>query len=99
MTLQLNPKVSMGCRATAYNAYMSDENTQPLMIADRIEALLFTEGGSLQYKKLLLLLNCSDEELHTGIATLAERRSGTGFTVTPLCRIWMERASKSLQWS
>ena len=52
-----------------------------LPLADRIEALLFTEGGSLSYKKLTQLLGCTDEELKVGIITLETSRSSSGIAV------------------
>ncbi len=55
--------------------------TDTISLADRIEALLFTEGGSLAYKKLTQLLGCTDEELMQGIAALATKREGSGIAV------------------
>lgn len=52
-----------------------------LPLSDRIEALLFTEGGSLSSKKLVQLLGCTDEELKAGIADLEAKRASTGIAV------------------
>ncbi len=52
-----------------------------LPLSDRIEALLFTEGGSLSYKKLLQLLDCSDDELRAGLTELEQKRAGTGISL------------------
>ncbi len=60
---------------------MDDEPQQPLSLADRIEALLFTEGGSLTYKKLSQLLSCTEEELQAGVTELANKRAGSGIAV------------------
>ncbi len=64
-------------RGTAYNAVMSDM----LSLADRIEALLFTEGGTLSYKKLVQLLGCTEEELAQGVVELDRKRAGTGIAI------------------
>ncbi len=64
-------------RDTAYNIHMSDS----LTLADRIEALLFTEGGTLSYKKLAQLLGCTDEDLKMGIADFEAKRANTGLAV------------------
>lgn len=53
----------------------------PLPLADRIEALLFTEGGSLSYKKLGQLLGCTDDELKVGITDLEQKRASTGIAI------------------
>ena len=55
--------------------------TEPLPLADRIEALLFTEGGTLSYKKLTQQLGCTEEEIKVGIAALEQKRSSTGIAV------------------
>ena len=52
-----------------------------LSLAHRIEALLFTEGGSLSIKKLTQLLNCTDEELAAGIVELDCARSDSGISI------------------
>ncbi len=52
-----------------------------LSLSDRIEALLFTEGGSLSYKKLLQLLSCTEEELKAGIAELEQKRASSGIAL------------------
>lgn len=49
-------------------------NIQELSAA--AEALLFTEGGSMTRKKLMNLLNCSEEEFKGALATLKERLQG-----------------------
>ncbi len=64
-------------RATAYNGAMNDA----LPLADRIEALLFSEGGSLTIKKLVQLLGCSEDELKDGIVRLEQKRAGSGIAV------------------
>lgn len=65
--------------ATAYNAHMDEQKSLPL--ADRIEALLFAEGGSLTFKKLGQLLGCTDDELRAGIADLEGKRARTGIAL------------------
>jgi segregation and condensation protein B len=55
--------------------------TEAISLADRIEALLFTEGGSLSYKKLAQLLGCTEDELKGGIADLEQKRNGSGIAV------------------
>lgn len=49
---------------------------QEKMLADRIEALLFSEGGPLARAKLSKLLTCNDTELEEAFATLSGRLSG-----------------------
>ncbi len=50
-------------------------------LAYRIEALLFSEGGTLSKKKLVQILDITPEELSGGLHTLAARREGTGLAV------------------
>lgn len=45
-------------------------------LSQRIEALLFAEGGPLAKKKLVSLLSCSAEELTAGLAELSKRYEG-----------------------
>jgi segregation and condensation protein B len=52
-----------------------------LPLSDRIEALLFTEGGSLSIKKLVQLLGCTEDELKKGLAELEEKRASTGIAL------------------
>ncbi len=52
-----------------------------LSLADRIEALLFSEGGPLTFKKLVQLLGCTDEELKAGLQALAAKRAGSGMAI------------------
>lgn len=66
---------------TAYNTIMTDDQNQQLPLSDRIEAVLFTEGGSLPYKKLMQLLNCTEEELIAGVVELDQKRSSTGIAI------------------
>ena len=47
----------------------------------RIEALLFTEGGSLAKKKLLQILEITPEQLSQALISLAARREGTGLAI------------------
>ena len=60
---------------------MNEDTTYTLSLADRIEALLFTEGGALTYKKLTQQLGCTDEELKLGIAELRQKRADTGISL------------------
>lgn len=62
---------------TAYNTNMNVE----ISLADRIEALLFSEGGALSYKKLTQLLNCTAEELAAGVVELDAKRAGSGIAI------------------
>ncbi len=55
--------------------------TDTISLADRIEALLFTEGGSLSLKKLTQLLDCTDVELASGVAALEQKRATSGIAV------------------
>lgn len=55
--------------------------TESLPLSDRIEAILFTEGGSLTYKKLMQLLDCTDEALKAGILELEQKRTSSGIAV------------------
>ncbi len=64
-------------RDTAYNRSMSD--TLPL--SDRVEALLFTEGGSLSFKKLVQQLNCTEDELAAAVSELTHKRASSGIAV------------------
>ncbi len=50
-------------------------------LANRIEALLFSEGGSLSKKRLLQLLDISAEELTPALHSLSARREGTGLAL------------------
>lgn len=52
--------------------------TDDISIADRIEALLFAEGGTLSNKKLAQLLELSDAALEQGLTELARKRKGSG---------------------
>lgn len=52
-----------------------------LPLSDRIEALMFTEGGSLSIKKLVQLLGCTEDELKKGLAELEEKRASTGIAL------------------
>jgi segregation and condensation protein B len=52
-----------------------------LPLSDRVEALLFMEGGSLSFKKLSQQLNCTEEELVAAVSDLAEKRASTGIAV------------------
>lgn len=49
--------------------------------ATGLEGLLFSEGGPIARKKLCQLLQSTPEELATAIATLSERKAGSGITV------------------
>lgn len=55
--------------------------TEPLTLSDRIEALLFSEGGSLSNKKLMQLLGCSEAELKAGVLDLEQKKIGSGIAV------------------
>src|ERR1041385_7304404 len=50
-------------------------------VASRIEAFLFSEGGSLTKKKLCSLLNIKDAELSAGLSELDLRLKGRGITL------------------
>jgi segregation and condensation protein B len=50
-------------------------------LSNRIEALLFTEGGSMSKKKLAQILEVSPEELAPALHSLAARREGTGLAL------------------
>lgn len=50
-------------------------------LSNKIEALLFSEGGALPKKRLAQLLGVSIEELGPGIAALRETRQGSGLTL------------------
>ena len=53
----------------------------PMDLAHRIEALLFSEGGSLTRKKLAQLLDVDDAALAAGIHDLAARKEGSGLAL------------------
>src|SRR3989344_7858197 len=53
----------------------------PAILSRKIEALLFTEGGSLAKKKLLQILNISPEILAPALVALKEMKQGTGLTL------------------
>lgn len=55
--------------------------TGSLPLSDRIEALLFTEGGSLTYKKLGQLLECTEDELRAGLSELEQKRASSGLAL------------------
>lgn len=50
-------------------------------LSNKIEALLFSEGGALPKKRLASLLSVKPEELQSALATLAERKKGSGLTL------------------
>ncbi len=50
-------------------------------LANRIEALLFTEGGSMSKKKLMQILEVKAAELTPALHSLAARREGTGLSL------------------
>ncbi|MCE9541688.1 SMC-Scp complex subunit ScpB [Candidatus Kaiserbacteria bacterium] len=50
-------------------------------LANRIEALLFSEGGSLARKKLTQLLEVDAQALTAGVHDLAARKEGTGLSI------------------
>lgn len=50
-------------------------------LQNQIEALLFSEGGAMQKKRLAQLLGIKFEELAPGIAALRDARAGSGLTV------------------
>ncbi len=55
--------------------------SESISLADRIEALLFAEGGALSYKKLMQLLNITAEELVIGVVELDRKRASTGISI------------------
>lgn len=50
-------------------------------LANRIEALLFTEGGSMTKKKLMQILEVTEAQLTPALHSLATRREGTGLAL------------------
>ncbi len=50
-------------------------------LANRLEAFLFAEGGSLSRKKLLQLLECKPEELDAAVEELSASLSGRGISL------------------
>lgn len=74
-----------------------------LSLADRIEALLFSEGGPLTYKKLKSILDVEDAPLEQGLTELAQKRRDSALalvrtetevalTVSPAAAETIERA-------
>ena len=49
--------------------------------ASTIEGLLFAEAGSLTYKKLASLLECSEDEIRAAVTQLESSAAGRGLTV------------------
>lgn len=47
----------------------------------QLEALLFSEGGTLSRKKLCQLMQCKPEDLSEAISELSDRKNGTGLCV------------------
>lgn len=58
---------------------MNQEHIQSL--ARNAQAILFSEGGSLTYKRLLQLLECTQEELQHVLAALRDMVNGSGLTL------------------
>jgi segregation and condensation protein B len=50
-------------------------------IAKQAQALLFAEGGSLTYKSLAKILNCTEADLRTALESLASALEGTGLSL------------------
>lgn len=50
-------------------------------LATRAEALLFVEGGTLQYRKLASYLECNEKELQEALEILSTRLTGRGVTL------------------
>jgi segregation and condensation protein B len=50
-------------------------------LASKIEALLFSEGGTLARKKLAQILSVSDEEIAVAITDLKHKTEGVGLTI------------------
>lgn len=53
----------------------------PEQLAQKIEALLFSEGGTLSRKKISSLLGCKESELEAGFAALRSRLQGGGLAL------------------
>ena len=57
------------------------EQTHTQNLANRAEAFLFSEGGTLTLRKLASLLEVKEPELHEALAALSARLEGTGLTL------------------
>jgi len=57
------------------------EQTHTQNLANRAEAFLFSEGGTLTLHKLASLLEVKEPELHEALAALSARLEGTGLTL------------------
>jgi segregation and condensation protein B len=54
---------------------------ESLSLSHKVEALLFSEGGPLSYKKLMQLLDCSEDKLREALAELEKSKEGSGIAL------------------